>query len=1094
MGESRLKELVKHRDVILLAEIGALIHDIGKLSVEFIRTKSPENPPNEKDKHEKDKHAQWVFEWHSQLERLLNNFKIHVKGIQVSTKEGKQSTNAEISLIKLIKEHHNTEYIKFDERQMTNSDYAKKYLMTLFSRAADGIDSGIDKGAVLDKGKQPFNQTYISTSFGYEFKRIEVEKEELRNKREEFVRVLEEVLTSLNNLLSAGKVPEDNPESKWIELRSKLYKKAKECFSYGLGETRRSANDVTLWDHSHSTASLYKTALANVILSGEWKDPSQVKWKLLLIRFNGLDYIFRGVKIGDIEGRKEAINDASKEVRKLLEVEVPLGNEIYRDENGLVFLVPGSLEDTTLDVTLDDGRTYPLKEKRTHSLKEKIYGIFNDKTKGELKPVIKITEESSRGAAILGYSLEKYKVIYNRPFEDEIKKKWEHSQDEVVCSVCGLKPADQKEKICEDCKELRKSRAVEWAKNRKEQTASTIWIDEIRDKNNRIGIIAGVFDLGFWLNGMWLNTCFTKTLEDLKEEKKDIFNSINSWEDLISAVEEALMLNNPNAELTKFKKPDNSGIKVKELLKALGGESYHNQPANEYFEAIVVNREGEILKELYGIDVTNAAPREKAELLVLFLMRKNPSFARIRRIWETCNRFWERVRMDVIEYLRNRGTRTRYKIVLDQESEKEIKRLLEGNKISKYRAYEIRAGNLRFPVVIVEDDLLLVDYVEDEDEKKEIENALKNEFELYEPSDYGYHSIKIYPVEREHQERLKCEKLVEDSRYIPFFSIIEDYPSINAFIVPLEDAWEIVKKIKKLYEIEFSKVQNRLPLKLGFFAMNRKYPLYSALDCVEKFRSEDAGVYEWKIKDSHRAESEEICRNFDDRLGNYVQKLVLESESRELTLYVSYSLGDSSGEDEFYPYFVTSSSSILLYADVCKNVLNLPVNKVSVKHVKELSKDDRVVFIPSIFDFELLDSNIRRFDLGKDRSHRLFTKSKNKPKPYLLWDIDNFERLRELIEKLGLTTSQVMNLYEMLIAKIEEWDLKELSRDETFKKFVENAIKSTPLRLIVINGESERGKISKEDYEFLKASIMNGIFFDFVDLWHTVLKEKFGKE
>lgn len=223
---------------------------------------------------------------------------------------------------------------------------------------------------------------------------------------------------------------------------------------------------------------------------------------------------------------------------------------------------------------------------------------------------------------------------------------------------------------------------------------------------------------------------------------------------------------------------------------------------------------------------------------------------------------------------------------------------------------------------------------------------------------------------------------------------------------------------------------------------------------------------------------------------------------------MSYSLGDSDLEDRFYPYFIVEDQcTTLLYKDFSNKTLKKANIYFGLKHVKDLRKDDKIIFIPSIFDFEFLDSNVRRLDIGKERKHWMFIGSKNKPKPYLLWDIDNFERLRELIEKLRLTTTQVMNLYEMLMAKLEEWDIRnppiellnssdenEKKIGEVFEKFVDNAIKDVPLRLEVVDGESNRGKISKDDFEFLKHSILTGLFFDFVDLWHTILKKGFGGE
>ena len=233
---------------------------------------------------------------------------------------------------------------------------------------------------------------------------------------------------------------------------------------------------------------------------------------------------------------------------------------------------------------------------------------------------------------------------------------------------------------------------------------------------------------------------------------------------------------------------------------------------------------------------------------------------------------------------------------------------------------------------------------------------------------------------------------------------------------------------------------------------------------------------------------------------------------------MSYSLGTPHLEDLFYPYFVViETKNECIVSDITTWLYNQYIEKfntcldikkeVLLRHVSKLKKDDKIIFEPSLFDFEFLDSNVRRLDIGKERKHWLFTESKNKPKPYMLWDIDNFDRLRNLIKKLGLTTTQIMNLYEMLIAKLEEWEIRNppaelLSREdkenkkkaETFERLVDSAIKNVPLRLEVVDGKSSKGKISKEDFEFLKYTILSGLFFDFVDLWHTILKKDFGGE
>jgi len=307
MSSDKLNKLIEHRDTILLAEIGALIHDLGKLSEEFISSKSRENPLNIKDEH-----AKWIFKWYSSLETLLD------KNIKILDKQ--------ILIRNLIKKHHSG-----------NGD-----LLKLFQRAADGIDSGIDKGAVTDtKNKQSIDHTYISTPFGYEFEKIDINSKQLKQYRDEFIQKLKTILDRIQKLLSKYK-NKIIPAEEWINPRDELLKSARECFIHALGETRRSANDVTLWDHSYSTASLYKSALADIIISGQWKYPSKLKWRLLSVRFNGFNYIMKSNKVGDILGRKKRIELALDLVKYLLEVYVPIGNEIYRDENGSVFLIPES--------------------------------------------------------------------------------------------------------------------------------------------------------------------------------------------------------------------------------------------------------------------------------------------------------------------------------------------------------------------------------------------------------------------------------------------------------------------------------------------------------------------------------------------------------------------------------------------------------------------------------------------------------------------------------------------------------------------------------------------------------------------------------
>ena len=213
----------------------------------------------------------------------------------------------------------------------------------------DGMDSGLDKGRVMrrDKVGQRKDHTFIATAFGYEFKRIEL------SKIEDLTKNLQEIVT---NALEQFKSDNDI-----IKLR-KVIEKTKEYYLNFLGETRRPANDVTLWDHSYSVATLVKCAVSKNIIdcSNASFDPLDFNWKVFSVNFDTLGLLAKGVKLGDILGYWECIKRAFKRIKEIIEVEYPIGNEIYRDTTGIFFLVP--------DMELEELKSLILKELKSMSI------------------------------------------------------------------------------------------------------------------------------------------------------------------------------------------------------------------------------------------------------------------------------------------------------------------------------------------------------------------------------------------------------------------------------------------------------------------------------------------------------------------------------------------------------------------------------------------------------------------------------------------------------------------------------------------------------------------------------------------------------
>lgn len=153
------------------------------------------------------------------------------------------------------------------------------------------------------------------------------------------------------------------------------------------------------------TASMFKAVLANLFLdnsnlSNYQPNPSTIRWRILGIQYDKLGLAEKGFKLASISWYRETVKEIDGKIKEMLEVEYPIGNEIYRDETGIYFIVGENLGKDNGDFAklVDD-----LKE-----IKDKIINIFKQELKGEIYPVIVLTK-ASRGLMNLGFLLNKAK-------------------------------------------------------------------------------------------------------------------------------------------------------------------------------------------------------------------------------------------------------------------------------------------------------------------------------------------------------------------------------------------------------------------------------------------------------------------------------------------------------------------------------------------------------------------------------------------------------------------------------------------------------------------------------------------------------------
>ncbi len=286
-------------------------------------------------------------------------------------------------------------------------------------------------------------------------------------------------------------------------------------FSQTVADTRRPINEVDLWSWGLLVGALYKAALAGALLTGSTPNARDLRWRLLGVRVNGLDYLLKVHRIPDLLARQEIILDSLNRVRNLLEVTYPLGSEVYRDENGSIYVVPDVAD--LLDRTNSSGISL-----RKLILQEFEQGTARNKPTlqlgGEMTPHLELERTPWWGQDpgwpnssndelpdISRFFLQKNVSPANA---DVVRQFWQNQEATDICTVCGLRPQGPGQKaadrnVCDICEKRRADRSQEWVTS---QSNKTIWTDEVADVNGRLALIVGRFDLTHWLDGSLLDS------------------------------------------------------------------------------------------------------------------------------------------------------------------------------------------------------------------------------------------------------------------------------------------------------------------------------------------------------------------------------------------------------------------------------------------------------------------------------------------------------------------------------------------------------------------------------------------------------------
>jgi len=1069
---NQLKVLSDHRQAILLAEIGALIHNLGKLSEEFIYVFREGGDPSRPDFDYQ--HIAGILPRHVvDKSKVENWFRDRFSRVEASTAQSKtinflpQRVKDFLWAVKINlpaplndREYCLGDFIDFQDRLWYYNKKRKKSrspsffqngarALRLFERshdAASGAEKEIgleveqeaesktenekdddakkEEAIHINADKQPFEETYLSTVFGYERK---IDLSGLKKRRESFLEVLITNYCDRRRLLTGT-------EATLVE---------------GLGDTRRPINDVTLWDISISAAAFFKAAIAKAILKeGGWTDPLKLlddewdyasnppKWRLLALRFNGFDFLLSAHRVSDLMARRDLLMEVIDAVKKVTEVELPLANEVYRDEAGIVLLAP----DVSNLLDREIG-TQPL----SNYLIERFNTAGDAPLDGEINFIPELSDAASGEKIRIGDVLGKpIQPLTARP--SAVAGWWTGSQNDEVCTVCGLRPiaygvncvykpeqveyhqrAAKDRKVCGYCLKRREGRSQQWAMN---LGATTIWIDEVADTNARGALLVGQFDLDDWLNGKLVRTLAV------------------------------------------------------------------------------------------GLDDSNKP------------QPKNPSFARIRRVWETTRNFWQEVlptdedrdikQSEVGKLIGKIGPRLSIRAAITDDLRK---------RLGAYHAYELNLGQTRLSVVwdrnrkqfISADNLVYValqlgwempKQKEQEQVKeywlrryREAANELVRQMKrmpsivLEEPPGYGGMNRELGTL-----EGIKLESL-QESVYTPVVPILSE-PRTFMALFPGDLTLDVVDLIRQKYEREMSKVYNRLPLHIGVVYFPRRTPLRAVLEAGKRMLElPEASITkeDWQVAEEPKTGTKDKAASYLRESAHFERwhEVILQNGDRKVTLHVSTVMGDGKTQDKWYPYFWVKTPADSHPIEERKRAMEhdnsaewIPIlqsdsadSKEKWVHVEALAQGDRVQFTPSTFDFEWLDTAGRRFEVAYSNQGQRYVRSL---RPYLLDDVETIRRawgrLAGDTERglEGLSANQIHTLRDRIRSKREAW--KAGSGDEAFRNFCRQVL----LRAGWKDDEhpAKGSKIDPPDIDQLVEWAVSGFLEDVIELYLGIMKQQ----
>ncbi len=500
MSATVTSRLSAGREWILAGEFCSLLHDLGKLSAQFLRYRQT---------------------WHASPTGFSLGDPHECRFI---TGMMSLTPPSEVGLLTQIRCFPSVDPGPgFSPDQVMETHVRLPAGASVYERAlkhGDSLDSALDRNNPLFSAEQTDRKggsrwpVFRSNVFGWEAPETEVTGAALETSRDKlFAAFATGQLVTKCWLATPG-----------FQAREKLFDVLRRHFEPACSDTTRPGNDTSLWEHTYAVASLTKALQAYCLIYGA---PQNFKWRspyyrLWAIGWDALGFISRGQKLHDLGARRELLKALRNRCREVVEVDLALGNAVYEDDNSLVFLVP-AVEKANGD---EDEYGKLLKQ-----LKRDLRHACLDISSGEVLPhfaesgnTSDTTETANVLAQLSPKNLRRFKAL-DADDHDAIAAAIAKTSEKVAadnCSICGLRPAnapDVEDRICELCQQRR---VAYGGAQRNTDRADSLLLDEIADGNGRMALLVGRFGLDRWLNGAMIRSLFVTEAQGLTREVAEL--------------------------------------------------------------------------------------------------------------------------------------------------------------------------------------------------------------------------------------------------------------------------------------------------------------------------------------------------------------------------------------------------------------------------------------------------------------------------------------------------------------------------------------------------------------------------------------------